>query len=226
MLLRNPGVTAVAILTLALGIGINSAIFSVVYAVLLRPLPVRDVDRLVTAAMVSKRLNVTDAQPSFTLYASWAQHGRWFESVAAAAAGTAAVSTGGAEETIRFWRVTGSFLPTLGVEPARGRNFLAEEDQPGGRRVALLADRYWRSRFNGDPRVLGAAVRIDGEPYVIVGVLPPGFHVDGRPADVYAPIARSLNSREWLPANVYARLRAGVSLEQAQAEVDARARGR
>ena len=196
MLLRNPGVTAVAVLTLALGIGVNSAIFSVVYAVLLRPLPVRDVDRLVTAAMVSKKLNVTAAQPGFTVYASWKQHGQWFESVAAASPGTAALSTGGADEAIRFWRVTAGFLPTLGVAPALGRNFLAEEDQPGGRHVALLGDRYWRSRFNGDPRVLGTAARIDGEQYVIVGVLPPGFHVDGRPADVYVPIARSLNARE------------------------------
>ena len=222
MLLRNPGVTALALLALALGIGANSAIFGVVYAVLLRPLPVRDADRLVTFSLASKKLNVTGAPPGFTTYAAWKREGNFFESIAAAESATAAVSTGGPDETARLWRVTSSFLPTLGVQPALGRNLRPEEDQPGGVRVALVADKFWRSRLNGDSRALGSSVKVDGEPYTVVGVLAPGFHVDGRPADVYVPLAKSLNSQEWLPVNIYARLKPGVTLEKAQAMVDAR----
>ncbi len=225
MLARKPGITVVAIMALALGIGANSAIFSVIYAVLLRPLPVRDADRLVTMATESQKINVTGAQPGFTVYAAWKEHGQFLESIAAAATGTAPVSASGPEETARLWRVTASFLPTLGVEPRIGRNFSGEEDQPGGARVALIADSFWRSKFNRDPRVLGATIRIEGQPCTVIGVLPPGFHVDGRPADVYVPLARSLNAREWLPVNIYARLKPGVSVQQAQAQVDARAKG-
>jgi predicted permease len=221
MLLRNPGVTAAAVLVLALGIGANSAIFSAVYAVLLRPLPVKDVDRLVAIAMVSRKLNVTGAQPGFRVYATWKEHGRPFESVAAASPGTASLSIGGGEQTVRLWRVTASFFPTLGVSPVMGRNFLPGEDQPGSGRVALLSRRFWRGRFNGDPRILGTAVTIEGEPFAILGVLPEGFHVDGRPADVYVPMARSLNSREALQTDIYARLKPGVTIQQAQAELDA-----
>jgi len=163
MLLRNPGVTAVALLALALGIGANSAIFSVVYAVLLRPLPVRDADRLVTVVMVSKKLNVTGAQPGFGAYATWKQHGRPFESIAAAASGTAAISIGGAGETVKHWRVTASFVQTFGVQPVLGREFLPEEDQPGSARVAMLANGFWRSRFDGDRRVLGTMVKLEGD---------------------------------------------------------------
>jgi putative ABC transport system permease protein len=221
MLLRSPGVTAVAVLALALGIGVNTAIFSVVYAVLLRPLPVRDVDGLVTVAMVSRKLNVSDAQPEFTAYARLKESGRWFKSIAAASPGTAALTIGETEEAVKFWRVTQSFLPALGVAPAVGRNFLPEEDQPGAARVAMLSHGFWQGRLNGDPRALGSTLTVDGQPYSVVGVLPPGFHVDGRPADIYAPVSRSLNSQEALPVNIYARLRPGVTAKQAQAEIDA-----
>ncbi len=222
-LLRNPAVTLVAMLALALGIGANSAIFSVVYAVLLRPLPVRDAEGLVTMALASKKLNVTGAQPGFSVYATWKQQGKPFESIGAAASSTAALSLGDGEETMKFWRVTESFLPTLGVRPVLGRNFSKEEDQPGAARVAMLGNQFWRSKFSADPRVLGATIKVDGQDYTIVGVLPPGFHVDGRPADVYAPVAMSLNSQEWLSVDIYARLLPGVTIQQAQAQLDAHA---
>ena len=220
MLLRNPGVTAVAVLALALGTGANSAIFSVVYAVLLRPLPVQDVDRLVTLAMVSEKLHVVGAQPGFSIYAKWRQQGGFFESIAAAAPGTATFSDRG-DTTVKFWRVSAGFLPTLGVGPVLGRNFLEDEDQPGKARVAMVSDSFWRGRLNGDRKALGGAVKVDGQPYTVVGVLPPGFQIDGRPADIYAPFGRSLQSREFLPVNIYARLKRGVSIQQAQAQIDA-----
>ena len=226
MLSRSPGVTAIAVLALALGIGVNSAIFSVVYAVLLRPLPVSDADRLVTIRMASQKLNVTAAQTGFTTYASARQNIRGFESVAAAATGTAVLNAGEREDTIKLWRVTESFLPTLGVSAALGRNFLPDEDQPGAGRVALVADSFWRVRLAADPRVLGTRLPVEGQPYTIVGVLPPAFHVDGRPADVYVPLARSLNTSGWLEVEIFARLRPGVTVQQAQAEMDARAERR
>ena len=139
MLLRNPGVTAVAVLALALGTGANSAIFSVVYAVLLRPLPVRDVDRLVTVAMVSEKLHVTGTQPGFSSYAKWRQVG-FHDSIAAAAPGTATFSDQG-DTTVKFWRVSASFLPTLGVAPVLGRNF--REERSGsvcGQRAGAAGD--------------------------------------------------------------------------------------
>jgi predicted permease len=220
LLLRSPGVTAPAILALALGAGANSAIFSIVYTALLRPLPVRDADRLVTVAMANEKLRVTAAQPGFSVYAAYKQHGRFYESIAAASTGTAAFDTG--DTTVKLWRVTAGFLPALGIAPRLGRNFLSEEDRPGSARVALVAYDFWRTRLNGSP--MGATIKLDGEPHVLIGVLPPGFHVDGRPADVYSPLARSLDSREYLPVNIYARLKPGVSIEQAQAEIDATAR--
>ena len=102
-----------------------------------------------------------------------------------------------------------------------GRNFLEEEDQPGKARVALVAHSFWRGRMNGDRKILGSTVKVDGQAYSVVGVLPPGFQIDRPPADIYAPIGRSLQSKEYLPVNIYARLKRGVSMQQAQAQMDA-----
>jgi putative ABC transport system permease protein len=218
MLARSRGVTFVAILTLALGIGVNSAIFSLVHAVLLKPLPVRDADRVVTIAMNSTRLNAVGAQPSFSVYAAQREKDV-FESVSAAAGGTAVIDIEGQERPAKRWRVTAGFLTTLGINPVLGRNFTPEEDQPGASKVAILSNSLWRGPFNADPRVLGATLKIDGESFTITGVLPQGFHVDGRPADVYTPLAMSLNSRDYLAVNIYARLKDGITPEQAQAAI-------
>ncbi len=218
---RDPLLTGLALLALALGTGANSAFFSVVYAALLRPLPVRDVDSLATIALASESLRVTGAQPTLPLYWEYRREGRFFDSVAAAAPGTAAFGDQG-DTTIKLWRVSSSFLPTLGVAPAKGRNFTEDEDRPGAARVAMVSGSFWRGRLGADPDPrLGAVIRVDGERYTVIGVLPPGFHVDGRPADVYVPIARSPESPEEFPVNVYARLKPGVSLARAQAELDA-----
>jgi hypothetical protein len=216
MYLRNPLIAGLALLALALGTGANSAIFSVVYAALLRPLPVRDVDSLVTIALVSEKLRVTGAQPEISSYWKYQREGRFFDSLAAAAPGTATFGDQG-DTTVKLWRITATFLPTLGVAPTQGRNFTAEEDQPGRARVALVSDSFWRGRLGGDPKLLGSIVRADGEPYTVIGVLPPGFHVDGRPAEIYVPIARSPQSRADLQVNLYARLKPGVTLARAQA---------
>jgi putative ABC transport system permease protein len=220
-LVRNPGLTSLITLTLALGIGANTAIFSVVNAVLLRPLPLREPDRLATIVMSNAKFNETGAQPGFSLYLAWKRNTRLFESVGAAAPGVSEIELGRATQQARFWRVSASLLPTLGVSPALGRNFREEEDQPGAAKVAIISDSLWRSAFAADPRVLGSTLRLEATPYVIVGVLPPGFHSNGRPADVYAPIALGPNTRDWLAVDVYARLNPSVSIEQANSEMDA-----
>jgi predicted permease len=219
-LARNRALTAVITLTLALGIGANSAIFSVVNAVLLRPLPLRDPDRLATIVMTNSKFNETGAQPGFSAYAAWKRYTRLFESVAAAAPGVGDLDLGQAPQQARFWRVSANFFPTLGVSPALGRNFREDDDQPGAAKVAIISSSLWRSAFAGDAGTLGATVRVDGAEYVIIGVLPPGFHCDGRPGDVYAPIGLSPNTHEWLAVNVFARLSPGVTVEQANSEMN------
>jgi putative ABC transport system permease protein len=218
---RNPGLTSVITLTLALGIGANTAVFSVVNAVLLRPLPVREPGRLATIVMTNAKFNETGAQPGFSLYLAWKRNTRLFQSLGAAAPGVAEIDLGHATQQVRFWRVSASFLPTLGVSPALGRSFRDEEDQPGAAKVVMISDLLWRSAFAGDPRVLGSTLRLEATPHVIIGVLPAGFHSNGRPADVYAPIGLSPNTREWLAVDVYARLNRDVSVEQANSEMDA-----
>ncbi len=219
-LARNPGVTLVITLTLALGVGANTAIFSAVNAVLLRPLPLRDPDCLATIVMTNAKFNESGAQPGFSSYVAWKRNTRLFESVGAASPGAGEIELDRATQQVRSWRVSASFLRTVGVSPALGRNFREEEDQPGAARVVMISDSLWRSAFAADPRVLGATLRLDAIPYMIVGVLPPGFHANGRPADVYTPLALSPNTREWLAVDVYARLQPGVSVEQANSEMD------
>ena len=216
---RDPALTAACCLTLALGIGANSAIFSVINAVLLRPLPVRDPSGLVTVAMTNAKFNETGAPPGFASYAAWRRNSRSFESIAAANSDVAALSQGPSTQPVKFWRVSASFLPVLGVSPILGRNFTEQEDSPGSAKVALLSNHLWRTFFAADPRVLGAMVHLDDVAYTVVGVLPPGFHVDGRPADVYAPIAMSADTRAWLAVDIYGRLRPGITPEQATAEL-------
>ncbi len=221
MLVRSPGVTAVAVLALALGIGANTAMFSVVYAVLLRPLPVQDAERLVSITSVNPRFSIGGTTTGYPAYAEWKQQSQSFESMAAASAGSADLTIHQHTERVPSWRVTASFLPTLGVRPVLGRAFLPEEDQPGAGHVALLSYSLWEQRFAGDVGVVGNTITLDGSRYTVVGVLPLGFHLDGRPADVYAPIALSTApTRRPLMVSIYARLKPGVTLAQAQAEMD------
>jgi len=222
MLLRAPAVSAIAVLALALGIGANSAIFSVVYAVLLRPLPVRDAGRLVAIQSYNPRMNIPPISASYASFGTWRKQAGSFEEMAASWAGSAEFSLDRSAEKIPFWRVSANLFPVLGVQPALGRSFAPEDDQPGAAHVALLSDALWRRRFRGDPAVAGRTLRLDGEVYTVVGVMPGGFQIDGKPADVYAPIARDPADRKgYLPVTIYARLKPGVSIPQAQSEMDA-----
>src|SRR5579859_3087903 len=174
---KNPAFTAVAVATLAIGIGANTAIFSVVEAVLLRPLPFRDAGRLVVATEYNPG-KVDMAGVSFPDYVDWRQQNRAFEETAAYfhvnASNDMVLGGAGSAERVQFSIATNSFLSILGINPARGRGFLATEEQPGGGKVFLASDVLWRRSFGSDPGAIGRTFLLDGESYTLIGVMPPG----------------------------------------------------
>ena len=186
LLRKNPGFTAVAILTLALAIGANTAIFSVVNGVLLRPLPFPEPERLF---QVIRRHRGGD-QPSLSVpqYAFLSAQAQPFSGLTAFPALNSGfnLSGEGLPERVLGARVTRPFFEVLGVPPALGRGFLPEEDVPGGPRVVVLGHGLWQRRFGGRPDVVGRSITLNGEPYTIVGVAPPGFQYPEQRAAVDA----------------------------------------
>ena len=178
VLRKNPGFTATAVLTLALGIGANTAIFSVVNAVLLRPLPFTDPGRLVlifaTEAQRGNRFDVA----SYPAFADWREQSRSFESMAAFTNKSATVEAGRESVFVQGKRVTPGLFDVLGRQPALGRAFRADEQQPGTSAVVILSDGFWKRHFLGTAAALGQTLRINDEPHVVIGVMPPAFHID------------------------------------------------
>ena len=214
----NSGVTAIAVLTLALGIGTNTAMFSVIHAVLLKPLPLADPGRLTMIWARIPRMNIANAFAEYNTFAEW-RAARSFESMAAYTHTSGNLAYGDQPQRLKILRVTSNFLAVCGVGPALGRDFLREEDQPGGTRVAMLTDALWKKRFGAEPNVLGRSIVIDGTSYAIVGVLPQEF--DLVTEDLLTPIAQSTARAPGAPTvGVYARLKPGVSMAAAQAEID------
>jgi putative ABC transport system permease protein len=223
LLLKNPGVTLVAVLALALGIGANTAIFSVVNTVLLRPLPFPHADRLVTMRIDNLRYNVRNALACYPDIADWRQQSRSFDSLQAFSPGSVNLISRGEPERVSLWKVNAGLFPMLGAHMALGRGFLPAEDQPGAGRVVILSHSLWQRRFGGDAAMIGKPVVIDGNPYTVVGILPASFKLEEKGADLYAPIALGgahARGDEWRFA-AYARLKPGVSLARAQAELAA-----
>ena len=221
----HSGVFAAAILTLALGIGANTAVFSVMHAVLFRPLPLREPDRLVTIFAGIPHLNIDGAFVEYNTYAEWwRDRNRSFESMAAYTPDSASFSAGDQPQRIHLLRVSASYFSVVGTGPALGRDFLAEEDRPGAARVAILSDGLWKRRFGGDRGILGRTIVLDKKNYTVVGVLPANF--DLTPEEVFTPIAQSTARAAGEPSvGSYARLRRGVSVETAQADIDSLCRG-
>jgi len=226
---RNPGFTAVAILTLALGIGANTAIFSAVNALLLRPLPYKDPARLMKVTLTvpahggkPARHGMVWSYPKFTVFRD-AQ--TVFQDLTLSTDYQATLTGTGADAERATGEVTDArYFPLLGVHPALGRNFTASEaGQPGGPRAVILSHALWSRRFNANPAVLGTALDIDGDPYTIVGVAPAGFAGLSGHADYWLPIlsqSRDLYTEAWNHSfTLIARLRAGVSPAQATAQV-------
>jgi len=221
----NRGVFAVAILTLALGIGANTAMFSVMRAVLLRPLPFPDSERLATIYAEIPHLNISGAFVEYNTFVEWWRpRNRVFESMAAYSPASAILDTGAEPQRIHTLRVSASYLSMIGVKPALGRDFLPEEDRPGARPAVILSDGLWKRRFGAQRDVLGRSILLDKNPHTIVGVMPADFDLD--PADVYLPIAHSGARVHGMPSvGVHARLKRGVSLAAAQADIDKLCRG-
>jgi len=221
MLAKNPSFTAVAVLTLALGIGANTAIFSVLNGVLLQPLPYPRSSEIVQINLQWKdgTLNDTLTAPEFQFYRD---HGSAFVALAGfRGGGEVSIKRGNTTEWASSLRITDGFFPALGVRPAMGRGILREETQPGGAQVAILSDSLWRRAFGADPAVVGRQLEMDDIAYTVVGVMPSGFTFVEQPADVFIPLelGRSIED-EGMNTRVIARLRPGTSLAQAQANID------
>jgi predicted permease len=218
MFAKNPGFTCVAVLTLALGIGANAAIFSVVDAVLLRALTYRDSDRLVT--LLHDGTNPVSAAN----FIDWRDQSRSFEAMGAAEYWSPNLTDVDSPEHIPGLKVTQNLFPVLGAEPQLGRVFTVEEDQKGAEHEVILSYRLWRRRFAGDGNVIGKAVKLDGELYTIVGVMPREFRFApfwATHTELWVPIAfgERVNSRSGNSLRVFARLKSGVTLAQARAEI-------
>ncbi len=194
--MRRPGFTAVAVVTLALGIGATTAIFSAVDALLLRPLPFRDPGRLMNVSLVvpatpqrPRNASMPWSYPKFRLFRD---QQRVFESVTLTLMGRRYNLTGDNPEVIAGDEIDAQYLPTLGIQVQRGSNFPLEEDaHPGARALALISDRLWHRRFGADPQIVGKSIAIEGRSYEIAGVTPPGFLGLSGQADVLTPIVAS-----------------------------------
>jgi predicted permease len=218
----SPGFTLVAALTLALGVGANTAIFSVVHAVLLRPLPFAEPDRLVRAFTVNDGIPGSMSPPDFLDFRA---QNHVFQGLAAYDALDFTLTALGEPARLPGVSVTSGFFETLGVRPLLGRTFRAEESRPDRSRVVLLSHALWRQRFGGDPGVLGRTVTLDGRSYTVVGVMPPGFDYPAR-RELWTPIPEdedftSEENRRGEYLAVIGRLRPGATLDQAAADLAA-----
>ena len=223
VLLKRPAFTVVAVLTLALGIGANTAIFGVVDAVLLRPLPFAHPDRLVQIWERAQKTGDDHDSVMAANYIDWRARSHVFEEVAAHA-GTSVNLTGLAEpERIRAGRVSASLFPLLGVQPEIGRVFFSDEDQPGHQRVVVISNRLWKSHFSGDPEIIGRTITLNNQDYVVVGVAPAGFALPlNENSDIWTPLVftpEELTLRNNHYLKVLARLKPDVSIDQASTEM-------
>jgi predicted permease len=232
-LLKSPGFSLVAIVGLALGIGANIALFSVINSVFLRPLPYREPGRLVRLSSTIEAQNLTRAGFSYSRYLAVQQRQTVFSDLVLSAGNAFTLTGRGDPEQLIGLHTSASLLPALGLQPLLGRNFSADEDRPGGERVALVNHRIWQERFNRSESILGQALTLNGAPYTIIGVLPEGasaFPLDDfqiwvpRPAEVPYLAPSQLNGGGYFFQAV-ARLAPDVSLIQAQEAMDVIAAG-
>jgi putative ABC transport system permease protein len=230
-LVKQRGFTVVALLTLALGIGANSAIFGIVNAVLLRPLPYQDPDRVVL--LWSHWTNWSKTWVSQGELVDYREQARSLEHVAAFSPASFNLTGGGDPLRVRAAQVQPEIFAALGAQPIAGRVFTAEEDQPGHEHVVMLTEGLWRSQFGSDPSIVGRTIQLDAEPYTVVGVLPaalrlPLDYASRAATQIWVPIALGPNDPQQRGnhgLNAIARLRAGVALAQAQAEIDTITKG-
>ncbi len=227
MLLRSPGFTVVVVITLALGIGANTAIFSIVHAVLLRPLPYPDPDRLVMV-LDSKPPQLPEFAVATGNYWYWQKHNSVFEGLAAYNSTSYNLAMADEPEHVQGGQVTAGFFKTLQVRPALGRDFLIEEGEPGHDSVVILSHGLWQRRFAGQAGVIGKTVRLSGRNYKVIGVLPPSFRSPlGVRIELWTPLvftARESEDHNNHHLLVIGRLKTDVSIGQAQTQLSTIAR--
>jgi putative ABC transport system permease protein len=224
LLRRDPWFTLVGVITLALGIGANGAIFSIVHAVLIRPLPYSQPDRLVMVWESRPREGVTDNVVSPADFMDWKARQKVFDGMAAEVTG--AVNLTGSEdpERVDAGNVSASLFDLLGVVPELGRTFRDDEEQAGRNRVVILNHGFWERRFGSDRAVVGRLITLDGQPHEVVGVLPASFRFPDEAVDVWRPINfthEEMRARFNHFLTVYARLKTGTTIARAQQEMDA-----
>jgi|SRR5579862_10872 len=225
MLVKNPNFTAIAVLTLALGIGANTALFSVINGVLLSPLPFPQADQLVT--LHENKPNFEGGSLSYPNFQDWQKDNHTFSSMAVARSYTYSLTGIGDAEQVTSEFISSDFFPVLGVKPKIGRTFAEEEERTGADPVALISEGLWQRKFSGTPDVLGKNITLDGRDYTVVGVIPANFHLSipgFRESDVYAPIGQWSNPLlhqrgAGLGIHGVGRLRPGVTIEQARADM-------
>ncbi len=221
---QRPASTVVALITLALGIGVNTAIFSAVDSVLLRPLPLRDPERVVSIWEHGLRAGVDRTEVAPANYVDLRKQNQVFEEVGAFGELSTNLTGAGEPERLDGQLVTANVFSLLGVEPALGRTFSTDEDRLGQHRVVVLSDVLWRRRFNGDPGIVGRNLTLNAESFTVIGVMPPSFFFPVREAELWLPWAISPEEaagRGDHYLRVLARLKPGITLERANAEVEA-----
>jgi putative ABC transport system permease protein len=215
MLRRSPGYTSIAILTLAISIGANTAIFSFVDGVLLKPLPYRDADRIVR---VMEKPPQGERNGISTLnFLDWQRDNTVFDFLAAQTGGGATLTGVTEPVQLRGGRVSADFFRIFGIEPALGRTFAHDEDQPGKHRVVILSYALWVSQFGSDPGIVNRQILLDDQPHTVIGVLPRGGAFDRAFNQIWRPLAFEPSNMtrdfHWLVS--YGRVKDGVSIEQA-----------
>jgi putative ABC transport system permease protein len=222
MLKKNPGFAFVAVLTLSLGIGANTAIFSVVNGVLLNALPYPQPEQLAMVWCDNRRQGIRDDITSYPNFVDWRDRNHTFQGMAGVTSESFNLTGAGEPEEIPAAFVSINFFQLIGVSPVLGRGFTAEEEQPGRDRIVILSHGLWQRRFGGDPGILNQTISLSGEPNVVVGIMPPGFQFPDK-TEMWRPLApdermRAARGAFWLP--VVGRLKPGVTRAAAQADLD------
>jgi len=221
-IIKRPGFTAIAVTTLALGIGANTAIFSTVNALLINPLPFPEQDRVVAIWDKNPSRGMDHNEVAMANYLDWRAQNQSFEHLALERWWSTNLTAGDTPERVQGFLVTANFLDVLGVKPVKGRNFVEEENQPGKGAVAIITDSLWQRRFGSDPNIVNKTITTNGVVRTVIGVLPPDFNYP-KGAEVYAPIPLTpelMKSRQSHSYYVIGRLKPGVSLKGAQADME------
>jgi predicted permease len=229
MLRKNPGFTAVAVLTLALGIGANTAIFSVVYAVLLKPLPYTNSDQLFTAFQANTQQRIAETGCSYPNFEEWRAQNHVFSELAGIVAHQLTLTGRGEPSVVNTSVVTPELFALLDVKPLTGRIFFPQDGKQGAPPVVLVSEDLWRGRFGADPKIIGTSINLDQRPFTVIGIVPAAFRTPlfNTKQEVWIPLVQDPVFSTFMPQRgshllpVIGRLKPGVSVAQAQAEMDA-----